>query len=231
MPGMQRLGLLGGTFDPVHLGHLMVAARVREAFALEAIWFIPASLPPHKRHHGSGQDISPYGERVAMLEIALAGETAFMLSRIEAELPGPSYTVHTLKAIRQRIAPHAALFFIIGSDAFAEIQTWKDFRRLVMLAGFIVITRPDFPFARVDEIVGRHFPDYRYNSSGHLWEPAGEGEAIHFLDLEPIPISSTDIRQRVRSGTSIDGLVPAGVAEYIRAHGLYGPNHISSLSM
>jgi nicotinate-nucleotide adenylyltransferase len=217
----QRIGLFGGTFDPVHNGHLAVADRVQQAFKLDGLWFIPALIPPHKKDGHDYQVVSSFTDRAAMLELALADREACLLSRIEAELPIPSYTVDTLQEIRQRLGPEAVLFFIIGVDAFVEIATWKNYRQLPALASFVVISRPACKLDRVAEVVGRYYKKYRYDPARQIWEPEGEGEKIHLLAMEPVAISSTEIRRRVRAGLPIDEWVPAAVAKYIPAHGLY----------
>lgn len=217
----QRLGLFGGTFDPVHNGHLAVAGRVQEAFSLDSLWFIPAPLPPHKKSLHDNLDISPFADRAAMLELVLADRSDITLSRIETELPKPSYTVDTLLEIRRRLGPEVKLFFIIGVDAFVEIATWKDYLQLPVLASFVVISRPAHQLARVDEVISRCYTNYRHVPQNSVWEPQDQGEKIHLLAMEPVAISSTEIRRRVAGGLSIDDCVPAPVAAYIREHGLY----------
>ena len=223
MSNPQRLGLFGGTFDPVHNGHLAVAGRVQEAFSLDSLWFIPAPLPPHKKGHHDNQVISSFADRAAMLELALAGSKDFTLSRLETELPKPSYTVDTLQEIRRRLGPEVKLFFIIGVDAFVEIATWKDYLQLPALAGFVVISRPAYQFNEVEEVVRQCFKKYRYHSKESAWLPEdGKGEKIYFLDMKPAAVSSTEIRRMVHAGHPIQQLVPPGVAEYILEHRLYG---------
>ena len=221
MSNPQRLGLFGGTFDPVHNGHLAVAGRVQEAFSLDSLWFIPAPLPPHKKGHHDNQVISSFADRAAMLELALAGRKDFTLSRIETELPTPSYTVDTLQEIRRRLGPELKLFFIIGVDAFVEIGTWKNYLQLPALASFVVISRPAYQLARVDEVISRCYPKYLHDPQGFVWKTQGQGEQIHLLDMEPVAISSTEIRYRVHKGQPIDQWVPSAVAGYILKHGIY----------
>ena len=217
----QRIGLFGGTFDPVHNGHLAVADCVQKAFKLTELWFIPAPIPPHKKEGHDSRGISPFADRAAMLELALAGRQHVVISRIETELPAPSYTIHTLKEIRQRLGQEATLFYIIGVDAFMEIATWKSYRQLLNLASFVVIARPAYQLDRVAEVIGRCYKNYQYNPTCRVWEPEGEGEKIHLLAMEPVAISSTEIRQRVRAGLPLDEWVPPAVANYIFTHGLY----------
>jgi nicotinate-nucleotide adenylyltransferase len=219
----RRLGLFGGTFDPVHNGHLAVAGRVQEAFSLNSLWFIPAPLPPHKKgsHHDRG--ISSFADRAAMLELALAGSRDFTLSRLETELPKPSYTVDTLQEIRRRLGPEVQLYFIIGVDAFVEIETWKDYPQLPVLANFVVISRATYQFKEVEAVMNKCFTRYRRHPKECVWLPAdGKGGNMYFLVMEPVAISSTEIRQMVHDGYPIRKLVPPGVEAYILEHRLYG---------
>jgi nicotinate-nucleotide adenylyltransferase len=217
----QRIGLFGGTFDPVHNGHLAVADRVHKSFHLDGLWFVPAPTPPHKKVGHASRVVSSFADRAAMLELALAGRENVLLSRIETELPAPSYTIHTLIEIRQRLGREANLFFIIGVDAFMDIATWKNYRQLPTLASFIVISRPAYRLDRVAEVVSRCFETFQYDAANRVWEPAGQGEKIHLLAMEPVAVSATEIRQRVRAGLSIDEWVPSAVAKYIVEQGLY----------
>ena len=222
MSNPQRLGLFGGTFDPVHNGHLAVAGRVLEAFSLDSLWFIPAPLPPHKKGHHDNQVISPFSDRAAMLELALAGRRDFTLSRLETELPKPSYTIDTLQEIRRRLGPEVKLFFIIGVDAFVEIATWKDYLQLPALANFVVISRSAYQLKEVEDVICKCFTGYRRHSKECVWLPEdGKGETIYFLEMEPVAVSSTEIRLMVHNGHPIQNLVPPGIEEYILEHRLY----------
>ena len=135
----RRVGILGGTFDPVHNGHLAIAEAVRQALALSGLLFIPAFLPPHKPTY----TISPFVQRAAMLELAVVDRPGFFVSLLEAEREGPSYSIDTLRTLRQTLGEEVHLFFIIGMDAFAEIHTWKANRELLDQASFVVMGRPD----------------------------------------------------------------------------------------
>lgn len=221
MIGSQRIGLFGGTFDPVHYGHLAVAKRAKESFSLDSLWFIPAATPPHKKTHHDQQAISSFVDRVAMLNLALASHDDFFLSQLENELPQPSYTVDTLQEIRQRLGPEAELFFFIGVDAFVEVATWKEYGRLPMLASFVVISRPAYPLTRAENVITGCFKDYWYDPMSGVWETNGTGEKIYFMSMKPVPISSSDVRNRIRDGQPINEFVPADVAEYIKDKKLY----------
>ncbi len=201
--GAAPVGLLGGTFDPIHNGHLVIAATVRSALDLAGVVFIPAGIPPHK----PGQPVSPAADRRAMVELAIASEPAFSLSRIELDRPGRSYTVDTLAGL---VADdrHAGggLEFILSAEALAGFPSWREPARILELARLAVVPRAGArPFDR--EWFDAHLPGWR--------------ERIDFVDGPLIDVSASVIRDRVRSGLPIDGLVPPSVADYIERHHLY----------
>ena len=212
-----RVGILGGTFDPVHNGHLAIAEAVRQAMALSSILFVPAFLPPHKLTYS----ISAFEHRAAMLDLAVAERPGCSVLRLEAEREGPSYSIDTLRTLRQTLGQDVHLFFIIGMDAFAEIHTWKANRELLDHASFVVIGRPDHCRQSCEQTVAANFPDHVFNEAAGCWQGAPGQGAIHPVVMSPIKVSSTEIREAVRQGRSISNLVPAAVANYIEAHGLY----------
>lgn len=197
----MRLGVFGGTFDPVHYGHLVAAEEVRYRLRLDKVLFVPAGMPPHKLDH----DITPTRHRVAMLELAIASNPGFALSRVDIDRHGPCYTVDTLALLHQEYGPGAELFFLMGMDSLADILTWKDPERLIRLARIVVVGRPGFQ-ADVDEL-DKVLP--------------GAAERICIVDTPLMEVSSSDIRQRVREGAPIRYQVPEAVEAYIRAHRLY----------
>ena len=217
----KKIGLLGGTFDPVHNGHLAVAGHVLETLGLDAIWFIPAALPPHKAGHADGRDISSFADRIAMLEIATADNNSFVVSDIEAKRSAPSYSIDTINILSRQIAEQADFYFIIGADAFIEIDTWKRFQELPTLVNFVVISRPAYPPDRVGEVIRKNFTDYQYDPSHEIWKSPHSKGIFFFQHMEPVPISSTEIRERVKNGEQIAGLVSPFVDDYIREKGLY----------
>lgn len=210
-----RIGLLGGTFDPVHLGHLAVAETVLTRLQLDRMLFIPAARPPHKTDFS----ITSFSERVAMLKLALAPFQAYELCRLEEDRPGLSFSIDTLRELRQRFDGEARFFFITGFDAFAEINSWKEWDHLLELTAIVVIDRPSHDGGNMAELVSRLFPGYREGAAG-VWS-AEQGENIYSLSMQPVSISSTEIRRRVQVGESVASLVPSDVEEYIRDHGLY----------
>ena len=217
----KQIGLLGGTFDPVHNGHLAVASHVLEVLDLDTVWFIPAALPPHKAGHADGKDISSIAHRLAMLERAVAHNSSFVVSDIEAKRFTPSYSIDTINILLQEIGDLADLFFIIGLDAFLEIGTWKKFKKLPSLVNFVVISRPAYSPDKVGEVIRRNFPGYLYDPSCETWSSPNSKGFFILQHMDPIDISSTDIRKRVRNRKNIKGLVPAAVEEYIKKECLY----------
>lgn len=213
----RRVGILGGTFDPVHNGHLAVAEAVRQALSLTNVLFLPAFLPPHKPTY----TISAFQHRAAMLELSIAGRPGFHLSRLEAQRAGPSYSIDTLRTLRRSLGKEISLFFIIGMDAFAEVFTWKEKEKLLDYADFVVVGRPDHCRQSCAQTVARNFPGYVYDETIGGWQgEAGRG-GIYPVAMAPVRVSSTEVREAVRMGRAIRDLVPAAVAEYIEAHGLY----------
>ena len=198
----KSLGILGGTFDPIHIGHLRMAEAVFERKELEKIIFIPAYVPPHKL----GQDFAPALDRYAMTELDVADNPHFMVSDMELRRSGVSYTIDTIRELH-RLYPDNSLHFIIGADSVAQLHTWHNIEEMLELARFVAVWRPGYEDA-MDELVK------------HLGEHAKE--RVLLLDTPVYDISSTEIRTRVRKGASLAGLVPGAVEKYIYEHGLYG---------
>lgn len=215
-----QLGILGGTFNPIHYGHLAAAETVRERLNLSRVLFIPSYHPPHKLEG----DLPAALHRMRMVELATAGNPAFELSEIEISRQGKSFTIDTIEALlRQR--PHAELFFITGIDSFLEIRTWHQWERLLSLCSFVVISRPGYRFADLGRI---DFMNHAADALAGL-DNGSQVQAIVQTGgcpviLETIPlhdISSTDIRRRLRSGESVKYLLPAEVETYIIQNNLY----------
>ena len=196
----HRVGVLGGTFDPVHNGHLHVGRSLQRALGLDRVIWVPAGRPPHK----AGQIVSSDRDRLAMLRLALAGSTTDEISTIDIDRAGPSYTADTLEMLRDRLDP-ARLVFLMGEDSLRDLPTWHDPERIVRVAELAVAGRPGIDADL--ELVARAVPDIR--------------DHVSIVPIEEIAISSSDIRGRARNGKSLLGLVPPAVAEYIRGHALY----------
>jgi nicotinate-nucleotide adenylyltransferase len=200
----QRIGVMGGTFDPIHYGHLVAAEEAREAFGLEKIIFVPAGIPPHKVE---GQ-VTPARHRYLMTLLAIMGNPGFEASRVDLDRGRVTYTVDTLTDLTEILPPETSMYFITGADAILEILTWKAPEQVLGLAEFIAVTRPGYGL------------DQLATALGPLYEPFQD--RIHILEMPPMGISSTDLRRRLANGRSIRYLLPETVATYIYGEGLYG---------
>jgi nicotinate-nucleotide adenylyltransferase len=190
----QRVGVMGGTFDPIHHGHLVAASEVAARFDLDEVVFVPTGQPSFKQ----GQDVSPAEHRYLMTVIATASNPRFTTSRVDIDRPGLTYTVDTLRDLRAQ-RPDADLFFITGADAIEQIATWKNAPELWEMAHFVAVTRP-----------------------GHVLSVAGlPSEHVSLLEIPALSISSTDCRARARAGDPVWYLVPDGVVQYIAKYRLY----------
>jgi len=197
----MRLGLFGGTFDPIHLGHLVLAEQCREACGLDLVWFVVAGSPPHKPGGPSA-----VAHRLEMVRIAIAGHPAFEVSEIETKRPGPHYSVETLESIH-RERPDDELYFLIGADSLADLPFWREPERITQLATIVVVNRPG-----IDPTTTTQLPDF-----------GPEAKPIVSVSVPPIGIASNDLRRRLAEGRSIRYQVPRGVEAYINAHDLYRP--------
>ena len=198
----QKIGIMGGTFDPIHLGHLTTAENVREGYALDKVLFIPAASPPHKQH----QQVTPAMHRYRMTVLATEDNPHFMVSPLEMQRSGPSYSIDTVQELIERFGASTQFYFIAGADAIQELPTWERITELLRLCHFIAVSRPG-TVPNLGELRARF---------GLLGE-----EHIHSLPAPKLEISSTDVRNRVRQGRSIRYIVPAAVAQYIYREGLY----------
>ena len=209
----MRRGFLGGTFDPIHLGHLDVAGAARHALALEDVTIIPARVPPH-RH----SPVASAPHRFAMAALAVLERAGMVVSDIEMISDDPSYTSDTLERLRSRGVDLSEACLITGADAFRDIATWKDYPSLLDRCHFAVVSRPGAPVSSLPDLL----PDLAERfAAPDAWEIVGR-PSIFLIDAPTPPISSTDVRRRILGGESLDGLVPASVAMHIERHGLYG---------
>jgi nicotinate-nucleotide adenylyltransferase len=200
-----QVGILGGSFDPVHLGHLVVGETARDQLALDRVLFIPAASPPHKL----GRVLASARDRLAMLRLAIRDNPGLDWSDLEIRRGGTSYTLDTLLELRRKLGPAAGLHFLIGADSALELHTWHRARELLDLARFVIIPRPGFDTEELDRLRGA----------------LGAGRVARLkrslLRSPHLAISSTDLRERVASGRSIRYLVPEPVRRYIERHALY----------
>ncbi len=213
-----RLGILGGTFDPIHLGHLRTAEEIREKLALKKVYLIPSAWPPHK----TSAPISHFEHRMAMTRLGAAGSPALEAMDLESKRSGLSYSIETLRELHQSL--HSPdIFFILGTDAFLEIKTWKEYERLFHYAHFVIIIRPGFRSHGLDAL----FSELGARSAcegNHDLYLMSSGKKVMVMRTTLMDISSTGIRNRVMEGRSIRFLVPHRVREYIERQKLY-QNH------
>lgn len=217
---IRKLGILGGTFNPIHYGHLAAAEEVRDRLKLDRILFIPASLPPHKFE----QDVPSAYHRMEMVRLATSGNPHFEPSDIEIKRGGTSYTIDTIESLRLSY-PGAELFFITGLDTFLEIKTWHAWEKLLRICSFVVLSRPGYSFTDLLKIdfmksAGREMIDLDQGMLKHA--KIRPGAFTLYLEMIPLyDISSTDIRRRVKEGGNIKYLLPDSVEVYIIEKGLY----------
>lgn len=210
---MSRLGILGGTFDPIHIGHLDVAEAAIRALHLDRVLLMPANVPPHR---ASPQASAPH--RFAMAALAIAGRDRLALLDLEMLSDEPSYTSATLDRLAARGLDTRKLFLITGADAFRDIATWKDYPALLDRAHFVVVSRPDRAASSLRDVL----PDL----AGRMMQPPFSTEALErphvlLVDAPTSPVSSTEVRRRITRREPLAGLVPDLVAEYIATHDLY----------
>lgn len=192
---MRRIGVMGGTFDPIHHGHLVAASEVAHIFALDEVIFVPTG-EPYQKH---SREVSPAEDRYLMTVIATASNPRFNVSRVDIDRPGPTYTIDTLRDLHAKAGPQAELYFITGADALANILTWHDVDELFRLAHFVGCTRP-----------------------GHRLSEAGVPDGqVSLVEVPALAISSTECRARVEAEEPVWYLVPDGVVQYIAKRGLY----------
>jgi nicotinate-nucleotide adenylyltransferase len=195
----MRLGLFGGTFDPIHLGHLILAEQCREACGLDRVWFVVAGAPPHKRGNRTS-----FSHRLEMVRIAIAGHHGFEASDLEARRPGPHYSIDTVTAVHSQ-RPDDDLYFLIGADSLADLPTWRDPAGIARLATIVVVNRPG-----IEEVVPTTVVDLGPGS-----------HTLQFVTIPPIGIASKDLRLRLAEGRTIRYMVPRAVEMYIEAQELY----------
>lgn len=200
---LNKIGIMGGTFNPIHNGHLAIAEDVRNSFGLDRVLFIPSGQPPHK----PDSEVIDAERRFEMVRRAVAGFGYFEASRLEVDRNGPTYTVNTLSELKKHYGNGTSLYFIIGADVIPELTTWKDFRRVFEMCAFIAVLRPGYDRAGFGDGIEQMKREY--------------GALIYEVSVRQIDVSSTQIRERCGRGEPIDGLVPAEVEKYILAEGLY----------
>jgi nicotinate-nucleotide adenylyltransferase len=215
---MTRIGVLGGTFNPIHVGHLRAAEEVGETLGLERVLLVPSAQPPHKAD-GDSSPLAPGALRLAWVEAACAGNPRLCASDVEIARGGASYTVDTLRELADRHASRPV--FVIGSDAFAELGTWREPKQLFALADFAVMARPGTPGRLTDWIPSALRADFELAADGAAARHRATGGSVRAVAISALAVSSSDIRDRIRNGRSIRYLVPEAVRRDIEASGVY----------
>jgi nicotinate-nucleotide adenylyltransferase len=203
----RKIGIMGGTFNPIHYGHLVTAEEALIQFHLERVIFIPTGQPPHKT---TGKIASPE-DRYLMTVMATASNREFYVSRIEIDKKGKSYTIDTLRELKKIYGNNSELFFITGADAILEILTWKDTGEIITLCKFIAATRPGYNISKMEDLKKRLF-----NEKVEMAE-----QCLFIMEIPALAISSTDIRNRIKSNRPIKYLLPESVSSYLLKNELY----------
>ncbi len=214
-----RVGLMGGTFNPVHLGHLRAAEEIAEKLKLDQVFFMPSARPPHK----APTPIAAYRHRLEMLKLAVSDRPGFLASDLESHLSYPSYTLNTVRAFREKLPARARLFFLVGLDSFMTIPCWHQYRGLFNLAAFVVFARAGLSetFEDLGEMLQKHVePEIKWSPRLETFA-APKLKPIHFQPGGRLEISSSDLRSRLLAGASVRYLVPEPVRIYIETYGLY----------
>ncbi len=201
--GVKKFAVLGGTFDPVHNGHISVAREILQKTDIEKVLFIPSGMPPHKDIH----EVTDSKTRLEMTMLAVEGEKNMCVSSIEIERKGMTYTVDTISQLKKKLGEKSKFKFIIGADAMHYISTWKDYKKLLKICDFVVVTRPGY---KKNQLVSE-IEDIEKNF----------GCDIQFVEVEPVEISSSMVRENVKKGLSVKDMVPEKVAEFIAENKLY----------
>lgn len=199
--GVFRVGVLGGTFDPIHIGHLILAEEARDQLGLTVVYFVPAGDPPHKRD----RRLAPVDDRLRMIELAVAGNPVFQASRVDADRPGPHYTLDMVRIFQERLPAGGELYFLMGYDSLAELPGWHRPADLLAACRLVALTRYNIPLNWA--LLESRLP--------------GIQERVTLLDMPELEIASNHVQSRMRAGRSIRYLVPEAVREYIERQGLY----------
>jgi nicotinate-nucleotide adenylyltransferase len=219
----RHIALFGGTFDPIHLGHIAVARAAERRFHLDCVYFIPSSRPPHK----PSSELCLYEHRFAMVALACAAHPRFVPSLAEGSVNGASpqifYSIDTVRSFRQQFnQPGDRLFFIMGADSFLDLHAWKDYDQLLQLCDFVVANRPGFRIGALRSVIPASLlaPEAAKSARDPRVIPLRE-TTVYVLETVASHVSATDVRRRIESGQSVHGLVPPGVEEYISKQALY----------
>ncbi|MGH7948625.1 MAG: nicotinate-nucleotide adenylyltransferase [Candidatus Binataceae bacterium] len=212
----MRVGLFGGSFNPIHFGHLRAAEEVREALGLDLVYFIPAASPPHK----ADGELAPADHRLQMVRLATKGNRFFMVSDVEVRRMGRSYTIDTVRYFLATLRQPSTLFLLMGSDQFAELATWKDCDELATVCNLAVHTRLREGESGPQRVSLAALERFGYSKANDHYVHSS-GQTLYFVATTNFPISASQIRRKIQRGESIGYLLPVDVADYIQRHALY----------
>ena len=215
----MKIAIFGGTFDPIHSGHMQAAKAAARRLHLNKVLFVPTGCPPHK----TSTVLTDYHHRFAMVALACAEDSRFVPSMLESpELrPGPHYSVDTVRRVKRMLKPGDTLYFLIGVDALLDLPHWKQFRELLALTNFIVVSRPGFDSREIEKSLPRELLDRRPRRNSR--QVRLKKTTLHVLPHVEVPVASTDLRRAIQQKQSIKGMVPPMVEQYILKEGLYSP--------
>ena len=213
-----RIGIFGGTFNPIHKGHVKAALEVQKTFLLDKVLLIPSYIPPHK----GSPDVAPPSDRLQMVKLAVASYSQFVPSPIEIEAKGKSYSILTLAKLKKQF-PDTVMFFILGVDAFLEIDTWREYRKVLQQCHFIVISRPGYDLDEAKKLLKGNYAErmVQVSETTKLDKLMLQRYKIFLLSIDAMDMASRDIRKKVKMGKSISGLVVEAVEKYIQTNKLY----------
>lgn len=217
----QKIGIIGGTFNPIHLGHLRAAEEIAEQLSLDVVYFMPTAKPPHK----APGLLASYHHRLTMLHLALANRPGFLVSDFEASLPSPNYTINTIKSFKNHLNSGDTVYFLVGLDSFMTLPHWYQFQSILGEASFVVFGRAGTTGTKNDlykMLSDNIHPETTWNGENHFNLPGFKN--VYFLPGGRLDISSTDLRHRLNAGLSIRYLVPEPVRAYLEEHALYRHN-------
>lgn len=224
----RRVGVFGGTFDPPHLGHLLLAETIREQFALGEVLFVPCNEPPHKER----PDLTAATHRYAMVVAATLQNPTFSPSALEVNRPGKSYSIDTVRALSDELGADTRLFFVAGLDSFLQIETWKESAALLEACSFIVVSRPNNSFDRVREVLPESVHTRLTDTRGDAAADVDPNDLrIYLSDAVHFDLSSTEIRRRARAGESVRYRVTSEVERYIHTHELYAASAVATAAV
>lgn len=214
----ERIGIFGGTFNPIHHGHLRAAEEIREHFVLSRVFFVPARIPPHKHHESIASPV----HRLRMVQLAIEGNASFAASDFELSREKTSYSIFTIEHFHRRHnSPNTQFFFLMGVDSFMEIPTWKDYTQLFSLTHIVVMSRPGFLDQKPATVLPFDVAEkFNYNAARRVFTH-DSGHHLYFHQITMLEISSSDIRRRIGEHRSVRYLIPETVEHYVAKHGLY----------